>query len=59
MIRNYIGPYLPALITIHSTFEDDVHILASKEAVLRSRLYFSNVIELKEFEEVVSQFDCV
>lgn len=59
MIRNYIGPYLPALIKIQSTFEDDVHILASKETVLRSRLYFSNVIELKEFEEVVSQFDCV
>lgn len=51
---------LPTCFKIQSTFEDDVHILASKETVLRSRLYFSNVIELKEFEgEVASQFDCV
>lgn len=43
---------------IQSTFEDDVHILASKEIVLRSRLYFRNVIELEEFGgEVASQFD--
>ena len=29
---------------IQSTFEDAVYILASKETVLRSRLYFRNVL---------------
>lgn len=50
---------LPAsCFKLQSTFEDDVHILASKETVLRSRLYFRNVIELEEFGgEVASQFD--